>query len=234
MPISLLTFAGNLFFSPILTAFLLFSSLIFFCQIVHIPSSLLIYCLEHITHWWLWIMQWGTKGYLVALPQPPIVTIILIPVLALVILHHKKIDTPYKGILGYGSLLLMACIYLKLNTVPSARIDTLECNKGNITLVSSNNQLIVIDPGVIGRRLSAPSWCEYTLMPYLVKKYGTTIIDHLIILQPNKIIFDALLALQEKIIIKNIYITMWEGKLPFIGGAVMHSYAIPAKKKIVN
>ena len=52
-------------------------------------------------------------------------------------------------------------------------------------------------------------------MPHLAKKYGTTTIDHLIILQPNKIIFDALIALQEKIIIKKIYLVMWEGKLPF-------------------
>lgn len=215
MPISLLTFAGNLFFSPILTAFLLFSSLIFFCQILHIPNGILIYCLEHITHWWLWIIQWGNKSYLVALPQPSICIIILIPVVSLAILHHKKINTPYKGIICYGSFLLLVCIYLKLHHTPIAHIDSLACNKGTVTIISHNNQLIVIDPGVIGRRLSALSWCEYTLMPHLVKKYGTTVIDHLIVLQPNKIIFDALCALQEKIIIKNIYLTMWEGKLPF-------------------
>ena len=79
-----------------------------------------------------------------------------------------------------------------------ANIDSLACNKGTVTIIASSNQLIVIDPGVIGRRLSAPSWCEYTLMPHLVKKYGTTVIDQLIILQPNKIIFDALVCTPRK------------------------------------
>ena len=114
MPISLLTFAGNLFFSPILTAFLLFSSLAFFCQMLHIPNGIFIYCLEHITHWWLWIMQWGTKSYLIALILPSIYIIIMIPLVAITILHHKKINTPFKSIICYGLVLLITCTYLKL------------------------------------------------------------------------------------------------------------------------
>ena len=90
----------------------------------------------------------------------------------------------------------------------------LPCNKGAITLINTHKKLIVVDPGVIGRRLSAPSWCEYTLMPHLVKIYGTTTIDHLICLQPNKIIFEALTSLQEKMTIKNLYLVRWTGKIP--------------------
>ena len=214
IPISLLTFAGNFFFTPILTAFLFFSSLIFFCQLLHIPNGIFIYCLEHITHWWLWIMHWGTKRCLVALPLPTIAIIIAIPLLALGILHHKKINTPLKSITWYGLLLVIIYAYLKLMAPTATTIDTLDCNKGIVTSIMHKKQLVLIDPGVIGRRLSAPSWCEYTLMPYLVKKYGTTTIDHLIVLQPNKIIFDALISLLEKVTIKNIYLPLWDGKLP--------------------
>lgn len=214
MPLSLLTFAGNLFFSPILTAFLLFSSLAFFCEILHIPNGTFIFCLEHITHWWLWLMGWGSKQSLLALALPSLFIILLIPTAALIILHHKKINTPYKSIACYSLVLLMVCVYIKCTGVPTVTVDTLPCNKGAITFIKDTKQLALIDPGVIGRRLSAPSWCEYTLMPHLAKQYGTTTIDHLIVLQPNRIIFDALAALLEKITIKNIYLPLWQGSMP--------------------
>ena len=215
MPISALSFAGNLLFSPILTAFLLLSSLTFFLQIAHIPNSWLIYCLEQITRWWLALMQWGSSGLLIALPLPSVALLILIALLALAILHHKKVDTAYKGIICYSLLLCAVGGYLKFCGMPLTSINTLACNKGHITIIKAHNQLIIIDPGVIGRRLSAPSWCEYTLLPHLAKQYGANSIDHLIVLQPNRIIFDALASLQEKICIKNLYLPLWEGQLPF-------------------
>lgn len=214
MPISLLTFAGNFLLSPILTAFLLFSSLIFFCQMLHIPNGIFIFCLEHITHWWLKFMKLANAQFLLGLSQPSIILLLAIPIAAALILHHKKINTAYKGIACYGIFMIMILGYLHWYGKPVISIDTLDCNKGKITIVNAHNQIVIIDPGVIGRRLSAPSWCEYTLMPFLVKKYGSTTIDHLVLLQPNKIIFDAILSLQEKIIIKNLYIPVWEGPLP--------------------
>lgn len=215
MPISLLSFAGNLFFSPLLTAFLLLSSLVFFCQILHIPNGILISCLETITRWWLSIMQWGSSSCLIALPLPPLALLIAITLVTLIILHAKKINTAYKGIACYGLALVTFCILLKCMGTPVTCVEKLDCNKGQITIIKTDTQITIIDPGVIGRRLSAPSWCEYTLLPHLAKQYGATTIENLIVLQPNRIIFDALASLQEKISIKNIYLPLWHGQLPF-------------------
>lgn len=214
MPISVLTFAGNFLLSPILTLFLLLSSLIFFCELLHIPNSFLIYALEKTCNWWLWIMGYGTKEYLVALAQPSLILIIAIPICSLLILHFKKNNNPIRGIIAYSSLMIITLVFLKYNTKRIEPICTFECNNGAITIVTAQNHLILIDPGVIGRRLSAPSWCEYKLMPHLAKTYGTTTIDHLIIMQPNKIIFDALADLIEKITINHICIPLWQGKIP--------------------
>ncbi len=73
---------------------------------------------------------------------------------------------------------------------------------------------MVVDPGYIGQRISAQSWCEYTLVPFLAQTYGTTTIDHFIIMQPNKLIFNAVIRLQQKIIIKNLYIVVWQRQMP--------------------
>lgn len=214
MPISVLTFAGNFLLSPILTLFLLLSSLIFFCELLHIPNNFLIYGLEKICSWWLWLMQWGTKDYLIAFAQPSLIIIIAIPACTLFILHWKKNNNPTRGIIGYATLMIVTLLYLKYKTKPIEPISSFECNNSQVTIIAINNQITLIDPGVIGRRLSAPSWCEYKLMPHLVKTYGTTSIDHLIIMQPNKIIFDALSDLIEKIAINHICIPLWEGRIP--------------------
>lgn len=214
MPISILSFAGNFLLSPILTLFLLLSSLIFFCELLHIPNGFLIYGLQKTCTWWLWLMQWGTKDYLVAFAQPSLAIILAIPVCALLILHSTKNNNPIRGILGYSSLMIITLLFLKYNAKHIKPISTFECNKGAVTIIATNNQITLIDPGVIGQRLSAPSWCEYKLMPHLAKTYGTTTIDHLIILQPNKIIFDALSQLVEKITVSHICIPLWEGKIP--------------------
>ena len=214
MPISVLTFAGNFLFSPILTIFLLLSSLIFFCEILFIPNSILIWCLEHVTHWWLWLMKWAGHSALIPFAMPSILALILIFLLTLFILHYKKISTPLKSIACYSLLLGLTCAYLAVPAYSHDSIVTIDCNKGRVHILKHSNRIIVIDPGVIGRRLSAASWCEYTLLPALAKQLGTNTIDHLIILQPNRIIFDALISLQEKICIKNIYIPFWQGDMP--------------------
>lgn len=213
MPLSFLSFAGNFLFSPILTAFLLLSSLIFFCSLAGIPSGPLVFLLEKLTHYWVALMKIPSHAALMALPKPPLIFACGIALVTLAILHCRKIDTPAKGIAAYSGLLIFSGLALAMSARWSPAVQTLACNKGEITIMFQK-QLVVIDPGVIGQRLSAPNWCEYTLMPFLVKEYGTTTIDHFIVLQPNGIVFDALARLLEKVTIKKLYLPLWEGTLP--------------------
>lgn len=214
MPLSLLSFAGNFFFGPILTAFLLLSSLIFFFQLLALPSGAFIYALEKLTTFWMYILRLPSHQSLVALPKPPLITSLVIICMALLILHCKKIDTPLKGIAAYTILLIISGICLALTAYWAIPVQTIPCHSGQITLAYHHKQLALIDPGVVGQRISAPNWCEYTLMPYLAKEYGTTCIDYLILLQPNGVTFDAITRLLEKIKIKRMYIPLWTGTLP--------------------
>jgi hypothetical protein len=214
MPLSWLSFAGNFFFGPILTVFLLLSSLIFFFQLLAIPNGILIYALEKLTHFWMMIMHLPSCQSLVALPKPPLAIAFIIACIAVLILHCRQIDTPLKGIAAYSFILVISGLFLTFTTRWSAPVQTLSCHSGEVTLLYHHKQLALIDPGVIGQRISAPNWCEYTLVPFLAKEYGTTKIDCLIALQPNGVLFDALHHLLDKIEIKKIYLPYWEGKLP--------------------
>ena len=215
LPLSLLTVVGNFVFSPFLTIFLLVSSIIFFCQLLYIPNVLFIYLLQIITRAWLFCMKTVPNYCLVSFALPSPLLLALIPTAALAVLHHKKINTSTKGILAYSILLISAYSLLSLYAKTKDHVRDLECNNKKITTINYNNYTIVVDPGVIGRRISAPNWCQYTLIPHLAKSYGTSTIDYFIVLQPNKIIFDALLLLLEKNCINHIYLPSWKGKFPF-------------------
>lgn len=214
IPFSLLTFAGNFLFAPILTFFLLLSSLIFFCQLLAIPNGIFIYFLEKLDAGWVWFMNHAAHNALIGFAQPPLWVILLIPCCALLILHHKAVNTHLKGIFCFSSLFLVIALYLKFFAYPGVMIDTIDCNGKKVPIITYHNQITLIDNGIIGRRLSAPSWLEYTLSSYLIKKGGYTHIDHFVVPYINKTIFEALISFLQKMPIKNLYIPFWQGKLP--------------------
>jgi hypothetical protein len=90
-------------------------------------------------------------------------------------------------------------------------IQTIPCNRGHVTIINHQNTLTIIDPGVIGQSIGAPNWAEYTLIPHITKTTGKIVIDHLILLQPNAMIFKAVATLSSKVIIKNVYLPYWKG-----------------------
>jgi hypothetical protein len=96
---------------------------------------------------------------------------------------------------------------------PQATIDHIPCNAGHVTLAYTKNQTALIDPGYIGQRISAPSWIEYTLAPYVNKQLGTHTIDHLIVLQPGSMTFQAITKLNTVCAIKILYLVYWNGTL---------------------
>lgn len=214
IPFSVLSFVGNFIFAPVLTAFLLLSSLIFFCQLLGIPNGIFIYFLQKLNSGWMFFMQTADNGALVGFARPPLFVLIMIAVAAAGILHWKKINTPLKGIVCYSALFAIIIIYLKLCTVPATIVESIDCNNKKVPLVVCDNRVAVIDNHVIGARPSAASWLEYTLTSAMIKTGGYTSIDHFVLPYPSKIMFEALTLYLEKITIKNIYIAIWDGRIP--------------------
>jgi hypothetical protein len=91
--------------------------------------------------------------------------------------------------------------------------EELPCAKETLHIIKHADTLVVIDPGCLGRSLSAVSFVQYTLIPHIIQTFGTHTIDHLILLKPGKLTFDAVLALMERAKVKHIYIPVWQGSL---------------------
>jgi hypothetical protein len=212
LPISLASPIGNIVFHPLLTIFLFLSSLIFFCQILHIPHTIFIYGLQKTSHVFHYLLGLGSQQWLMGFAKPPLWILFVAPAATAFIFCCKKTRTPYRSI---GCLLLLSLVlgsYLKYICKPLSVTD-IACNQGNVKLIYANNQILLIDPGVLGARLSSSSWVEFTLAPDIIQKTGRTTIDHLIILQPSQLTFDALCTLAHACQLKKVYLPLWRGQM---------------------
>ncbi|HLC07063.1 MAG TPA: hypothetical protein VJJ26_02650 [Candidatus Babeliales bacterium] len=214
LPISLLTPVSTVMFGPFLTCFLLISSLIFFLELFYLPNGALIWCLEKVTSAWLACLSLEQRAWLIGFSKPPLIVLLLIPLIALAIIHSKKITCIFRRICLLALFLIAVCTGLKLFPYAYNTFEKVPCNKGDITLVNHNKTLIMIDPGCIASRPSYESLISYSLIPAIVQKTGLLQIDHLIVFKFNKRILDALQFLVTKITIKDIYLPRWNGRIP--------------------
>src|SRR5579885_38459 len=214
LPISILSPIGNLIFGPVLTVFLFLCSLIFFCELLHIPNTLFIYALEKVTDWWLTIMIADPQTWLIGFVKPAWWFLISIPIIAFIIILHKKTAGLYTNIACLSILSVVIIVYLKSAALPKKPIIEIPCNNGALMMLTVGSEHVVIDPGFLGQRISAPSWAQYTLMPFIIKATGATTIDHLILMQPSIMLFQAIERLATKMNIKNIYLFCWQEQAP--------------------
>lgn len=215
IPISLLSFAGNLLFSPVFVGFLFLSSIIFFCEILYIPSTPFTYLLTWLTHFWTACLNMGSNKALVGYALQPTLVLCALPICALFFLQHKTLSkTRLQRIGGYTLLLIIFCSYATFLGTSQQCVKKIEHNKKHATIMNDHGHITVIDEGALGRSLSSASWSEYTLLPTIIKETGHTKIDTLILTKPGKIMFDVVEKLCTKIPIKQIYLIIWEGTLP--------------------
>src|SRR5579862_7575785 len=70
LPISLMSPIGNVIFSPLLTLFLLLSSIIFFCELFCIPNEFFVWLLELVSQVWRWGLSCTYGSALIACKKP--------------------------------------------------------------------------------------------------------------------------------------------------------------------
>lgn len=211
IPFCPMSFVGNLIFGPILTLFLGISTLLFFTEICLIPNSYLVQLLELVSNAWLWILHSVPLQRLhipCAQPSHIVMATLFLAGVIIVIMRTSYIKKSL-----YICLMLISSFILTDKQTVRHKIENLPCAHGALHIIKTSGQLIIVDPGCLGRYISAPSFVQYNLMPHLVNKYGTNTIDHLILLQPGKLTFDATQAIMQKGFIKHVYIPYWHGAL---------------------
>lgn len=211
IPFCPLSFLGNIFFSPVITVFLGLCSLLFFTELCFIPNTYIIYLLETLTTWWIYILQLGsTTAYNITFAKPSYLLIVTIAYATFFIIiqpiNYRKKNIYLISILGIGFWLMAH----PQNSHPP--IISIACAQGHLYMIKNKNELTIVDPGNLGRYASATSYVEYTLLPTIRMHYGTETIDHMILLQPSKNLFQAMNRLLQLATVKHIYIPIWSGE----------------------
>ena len=214
LPISLASIVGNLIFGPFLLVFLLLSSLIFLGEFLSIPTTLLIWLLEYISNLWYTILLWSDRSWLLFYAQPSFIVASLVCAATLLVLHHKKL-TPLQASSLFTCLLLIFLLYLTFTRLNPGTYP-LDCFDKQLTLIATKHTTVLIDPGILGRRSSAPDYIRYTLIPQLSKK-GISHIDSIITCKPSLTTFRALATLCHYYPVNAVYIPAWHGQLTHTG-----------------
>lgn len=211
LPLSIMSPVSNLVFTPILALFLLLSTFIFFTQLMGIPNGLCIILLEWLTRVWDYVMALGSSTWLIGFAQPsPLIFVVLLAG-AFLVLQHKKLNSLKISSICLCLLLCSVIGYLKLSERSALIVQDIPCNKGHVRYLAHNNITMLIDSGFLGQRISAPSWIEHTLIPFLIKSYGHATLEYVIVMQPGIVTFEALAALIKLATVKHLYLVGWEG-----------------------
>jgi hypothetical protein len=213
LPQSYLAPVGNIVFSPILTLFLLISTLLFFCALIGLPIGLLCSSLEQVTQLWNYLLSWGPCAPFIPGIKPPLLLGLGMPLAAFAIVQYKH-GTMLIKIILFSLLLILYYGLLYALYTPQTVITSFPCHIRSVHLIMHKGALTIIDPGALGQRPSGISWCEYTLIPAIIKITGRTTVDHWIMLRPGKIAFEAVTNAAYKVRIKNIYIPWWQNHIP--------------------
>ncbi|MBA3954665.1 hypothetical protein H0X48_05090 [Candidatus Dependentiae bacterium] len=212
LPLSLASPVGNFIFTPFLIIFLSLASLVFFSELLYIPNGFLVYLLEQVADWWYTILTYCDRSWLFYSPQPSLGTALLIPALAFLILHTKKLSRPLISTIIFALSIIGIAGYLRYDFNPTGTISIVGHPEKQLTLIHYPQATVLIDPGYLGKTISATNWVTYTLIPELTKKSVQTI-DYLIVLKPSSLVFQALTTLCNKFLVKHIYLVSWSGQL---------------------
>lgn len=210
LPISLMSFLGNLFFTPFLTVFLLLSTITFFTEIFHIPNGIFIHALSKTTSLWESLLSYGSKSWLFGIAQPKKALAILLIILALILTIRFTLKIISKVIL----LALIVCTtYFVLHQVhhynwPRARTIVVPPKKFKKLRIAQlpNKKIEIIDNKLFHKERSPEKFVMYSLKPYLIKKFGIVPIEKILISVPSHRTFRAIKELGKTFEIKNVTI----------------------------
>lgn len=233
VPLSKATVVGNILFAPFLTLFLILSSCIFTCELLNISSTLFTIPLEYLSSLWTTILMTGSRSWLFALPLFPWWLYPLCVIGIGVTLHYRPLTQPLRMSLWLIALMGII-VFITRSTVPRKDLVTaIPCFGKELTLIYSNKKALLINPGCLGKRPSAPSFVKYTLIPELTKR-GISELTCYICAQPSTMNFLATTTLLEALPVKQLYIPEWAGKLSNRGWSAWERLRITAELRRTN
>ncbi|MCK4499943.1 hypothetical protein KAU11_05555 [Candidatus Babeliales bacterium] len=175
LPLSRMTIIGNIIFAPVLTLFLINSTLIFFTQLLSIPNQALCWSLEKISTLWLQTLSMGQKTWLmpVSLWSAGLLAVI-IGIFIVLAFKQKKVQITTFLLLTTFSIYLFPAWTLDIASDDLVRVHK---DKGTLTIKPSQNGIRIYESFFFSKYPQAEKMICFELKPLLARKFGTTTID---------------------------------------------------------
>ncbi len=197
LPISLAAPIGNLFFSPIITAFLVTSSFLFFTELLGLPNFYLASLLNLITKAFEYCLNLGQKSWLLGFQTSTKIIIIAIPAVTILLIMNKRFKEIPTKIIFLSLSLCILFFSLKYVTPPiEENCAYLPYTRNKLQLTSHTDGTInLIDSGCFNQKQSIEKFINFDITPFIIKKFGNTTIKSLTLLNPGIRSFKATIEL---------------------------------------
>ncbi len=159
---------------------------------------------------WNNCLHLGNAGWMMGFVHPGIIILTLIPVSTFIFLKSRWGKTLEQRVAGMAALLITSCFVLWGYGRLQEPI-TLKHDKFTVS-TDTHHHLTFIDNGYFNKKATPDKGVEFDLKPYLTKKFGTPIINHLILNKPSQRSFLGALALCENYMIQKITVPFWKQK----------------------
>ncbi len=177
-----LIFLGNILFTPVLTLFLALSCLIYILELCFVPSDYLCALLDVVTRGWMTVMSWSPDIPMIACPQAPFWLLILMPLGSWAILRRYGLKNDFVTLCLLIFWVPTVFLGVKWFYTPVNKEYKVACGSRNIVLTSKNKEITFFDSEcALQTRACSQAWVDYTLSSELIKKFGATTIDTIII-----------------------------------------------------
>lgn len=213
LPISIASLAGNFIFTPCVILFVAISTGIFFTELVGIPNTVLLTLLEHVTRGWYYCLAWGKKSWVIGIPYELIPFTIILAIIALLIICHKRWGQLLESTILFFILYLSFFVAWYCVT-PSINFVAVTKGKATLSLVSGNDGVFLYDNDYL-RRIKSDSWVEYTLLPMLTKQTGMIVIDKLWLNSFSPKVVPIIIDMMDYAIIHTVILPYFEGSLTY-------------------
>ena len=214
--ISWMTIVSNLIFSPVLTGFIIVSSLLFFTELLGIPNYPFVWCLDQLVWFWDSCLHLGSKNWLIHCAHPGTICLLIIPVATYQILRTHYFNSIAKQITALTTLLFVtfALLQVKTSFSDNETLDQAHPLQTKFSITRNDDSTInFIDKGYFNTKSSPDKAITFELKPFITKKFGQCIFSELTITRPSMRSFWGARELCKHFVIKKIRIPFFEHEL---------------------
>jgi hypothetical protein len=204
LPVSWLCLVSTPLFLPILTLFLLISTMLFFAQLFELPTLLFARILDQVAALWIVLLRCTSHSLLFGFARPSWFVLIAILFCTILVMHAISMKGAHEQMYILFAFLCCVLCVLGIHQPGELEVRVAGSRKTSSMLLYDHGALAIIDNKSFNS--GSPSWVRYQFLSEITTKTGALHIDHLVLptITPRGIENVCLLA--DVTLIKNIYV----------------------------